>query len=210
MELLEKLNWRYATKMFDSSKKISDKDFDLLLESLRLASSSYWLQPWKFIVVKNPETRAALKEHSWNQGQIVDASHLIVFATQKDFNLSNIEAHLVETAKSRWVEVSALDWYKGMMVKNLLENLTKDQLMTWQRDQVHIALWFLLTACADLQIDSCAIWGFDAWKYDEILGLDKLWLTSVVVCPVWYRSSEDKYSSIPKTRFAKSEVVIEM
>ena len=97
-----------------------------------------------------------------------------------------------------------------MMVKNLLENLTKDQLMTWQRDQVHIALWFLLTACADLQIDSCAIWGFDAWKYDEILGLDKLWLTSVVVCPVWYRSSEDKYSSIPKTRFAKSEVVIEM
>lgn len=210
MNLLEKLNWRYATKMFDSSKKISYKDFDLLLESLRLASSSYWLQPWKFIVVKNPETRAALKEHSWNQGQIVDASHLIVFATQKDFNLSNIEAHLVETAKSRWVEVSALDWYKGMMVKNLLENLTKDQLMTWQRDQVHIALWFLLTACADLQIDSCAIWGFDAWKYDEILGLDKLWLTSVVVCPVWYRSSEDKYSSIPKTRFAKSEVVIEM
>ena len=210
MNLLEKLNWRYATKMFDSSKKISDKDFDLLLESLRLASSSYWLQPWKFIVVKNPETRAALKEHSWNQGQIVDASHLIVLATQKDFNLSNIEAHLVETAKSRWVEVSALDWYKGMMVKNLLENLTKDQLMTWQRDQVHIALWFLLTACADLQIDSCAIWGFDAWKYDEILGLDKLWLTSVVVCPVWYRLSEDKYSSIPKTRFTKSEVVIEM
>lgn len=210
MNLLEKLNWRYATKMFDSLKKISDKDFDLLLESLRLASSSYWLQPWKFIVVKNPETRAALKEHSWNQAQIVDASHLIVLTTQKDFNLSNIDAFIAETAKSRWVEVSALDWYKGMMVKNLLEGFTKDQLMTWQRDQVHIALWSLLAACADLQIDSCAIWGFDSAKYDEILGLDKLWLTSVVVCPVWYRSSEDKYAHIPKTRFAKSEVVIEM
>lgn len=206
--LINTFNWRYATKVFDSSKKISDENLNILIESLRLAPSSYGLQPWKFILVENTDLRTELKAHSWNQSQITDASHLFVLAVNKEFKLEHITKLIQETAKTRWIDTSVLKWYEDMMINWLLNSRTQEQLFNWSKNQVYIALWFLLMTAAELGIDTCPIEWFDPTKYDEILWLDKLWLVSAVVCPVGYRSSEDKYAQAPKVRYSQSEVII--
>src|SRR3954469_15108820 len=93
-QLLEQLNWRYATKQFDPTRKISASDWTTLEEALRLTPSSFGLQPWKFIVVTDPAVRANLRPASWNQTQITDASHLVVLAAKTDFGETEIDAHI--------------------------------------------------------------------------------------------------------------------
>jgi len=107
-KLIDTLNWRYATKAFDLSKKVSDENLNILIESLRLAPSSYGLQPWKFILVENSDLRAQLKSHSWNQSQITDASHLFVLTVNKEFKLEDITKLIQETAKVRGIDASML------------------------------------------------------------------------------------------------------
>lgn len=100
-EIKSALEWRYATKKMDPTKKISAADWQLLKDALRLAPSSYGLQPWKFIVVQNPELRKKLREVSWGQSQIEDASHLVVFTTKKVMDAKHIKAHIDQTAQAR-------------------------------------------------------------------------------------------------------------
>ncbi|MCL6461898.1 MAG: nitroreductase family protein, partial [Flavobacterium micromati] len=88
---LENQNWRYATKKFDATKKITTEDFATLKEAIRLSSSSYGLQPYKIIIVENPEIRAQIKPAAWGQSQIVDASHIIVFANELNYGESGID-----------------------------------------------------------------------------------------------------------------------
>lgn len=208
MKILDSLNWRYATKIFDKNKKISDKDFKIILESLKLTPSSFWLQPWKFLVIKNPEIREKLKEHSWNQSQVTDSSHLIVICRKDWINENYIDHFLESTAEIRGAEISSLSSYKKLMIWNLLES--KKDLDVWAKNQCYIALWNLLTVCAAIKIDACPIEWFDPAKYDEILWLKDKWLKSSLVCPVGYRSEEDKYWALKKVRFDLDELVVEV
>jgi nitroreductase len=198
-EIIKALNWRYATKKFDPSKKVSEEDLNELLESARLAPSSYGLQPWKFVVVTNPDLRKKLREHAWGQPQITDASHLIVLAARTDVDEKYIKEYVAEIAKQRSVPVESVKGYEDMMIGDLTQR-PKDALLDWSKRQTYIALGFLLFAAALKRIDACPMEGFDPAKFDELLGLKKKNLTSVALCPVGYRADDPASKSV-KVRF---------
>jgi nitroreductase len=200
MGIIDDLNWRYATKVF-SDKKIPQKDLDELLEALRLAPSSFGVQPWKFIVVTDPKIREQLAEHSYGQRQVTDASYLIVLAAV-DVDESYIRKYVESMAKTRNVPIETLKDYEDMMLNSIMGRSSEERL-NWAKRQIYIALGILHAACAAKRIDSCPMEGFDSKKYDEILGLKGC--TSVVLCPVGYRG-DDKYASQKKVRFPKEDV----
>lgn len=208
-ELLKNMNWRYATKSFDTSKKVSESDLEEIIEVFRLTPSSFWLEPWKLVIVENPQIREKLKSNSWNQAQITEASHLLVFTRVKNIDNNYIDAYFDKSSKITWASREDLLWYENMM-KWSFSNMDDDAKSRWARDQVFLALWNVMHFLAQKQIDSCAIWGFDSAKYDEILELDKLGLASVVVLPIWYRSADDKYALKSKVRFSKDEVIVKI
>ena len=115
MSIIEDLKWRYATKQFDSKKKVSPEYLDKILEALILTPSSFGLQTWRFVVVENQETKEKLLEHSWNQKQVVDSSHLIVFCRLTKFDDSDIDRFIESTAKIREQSIESLSGYANMM-----------------------------------------------------------------------------------------------
>jgi nitroreductase len=205
--IIEKLNWRYATKIFDTTKKVPEKDFDILLETLRLAPSSFGLQTWKFVVVKNIDLREKLVAASWRQSQVKDASHLIVLCAPISFDDKNVQAFIDDIVKTRDVTSESVDGYKKVMT-DFLKRMNDEQKAQWMKNQIYIALGSLMTVAATMNIDTCPMEGFIPAQYDEILGLTKLGLRSIVVCPVGYRSENDKYASAKKVRFSKNQLVI--
>lgn len=206
-KIIENLNWRYATKVFDKNKKVSKEDFETILESFRLTPSSFWLQPWKLIIVENDELREKLVESSWWQRQVADASHLLVLARHNEFWDKDVENYIENTVETRWWEKKDLEWYENMM-KWFLSNLSQEQKNIWEEKQIYIALWNLMTTCAVMWIDSCPIEWFSREKYDEILWLKEKWLSSVVVLPIGYRDEEnDKYAKAKKVRYSKEKLV---
>lgn len=207
MTLIPALEWRYATKAFDPTKKIPDADLGELLEALRLAPSSYGLQPWHFIVVTNPELRQKLSGHAWNQAQITDASHLIVLCARRTLTPEYVEEYLASMAAQRGVSVEALAGFRDMLM-NTVSGRTEDGLKEWSARQVYIALGFLLAAAAEKQIDSCPMEGFDAAGFEMELGLKDTPWHPVVLCPVGYRLPDDKHAHTKKVRFP-AETVIE-
>lgn len=209
MDMIKDLNWRYATKSFDVSKEITESVLEKIIEVFRLTASSFWLQPWKLIIIKNKELKEKLKTASYNQSQITEAPIVLVFARVKNIDDKYIENFIEKNSEITWMKKEDLAWYENMM-KWYFRNSNEEQKISWARDQVFIALWNVMSFLAVKKIDSCAIWWFDANKYDEILELDKLWLSSVVVLPIWYRNKNDKYALAPKVRFDKKDIVIEM
>jgi len=204
--LLSQLKWRYAVKQFDATRKIPAETWAALEEALVLSPSSFGLQPWKFFVVNNPEIRAKLLPASWNQGQITQASHLVVFAVKKHVGAADAERLIQRTAVVRSIPAESLAGYKGMMVGSLTRE-TPEVVDAWMSKQVMIALGGFLTAAALLGIDACPMEGFVPEKYDEILGLTEKGYASVVVATAGYRSPEDKYAQLAKVRYPVSEVV---
>ena len=207
-DLQHALTWRYATKVFDPAAKLSDAQFEELLEVLRLTPSSFGLQPWKFIVVRDAALREQLKPASWGQGQVTEASHLIVLAVMKQITPEYVDHFVESIATTRAVTTESLKGYRGMMLKSLTGK-TEAETVQWASLQAYIALGSLMTAAALRGIDTCPMEGFERDKYDDILGLAPLGLTTAVVCPVGHRSAQDKYAAMAKVRFPRSELVIE-
>ncbi|MEI8249494.1 MAG: NAD(P)H-dependent oxidoreductase, partial [Candidatus Taylorbacteria bacterium] len=198
-----------ATKKFDATKKLSPEQLDIVLESLRLSASSYGLQPWKFIVVTNPEIRAKLRASAWNQTQVTDASHLIVLAVQKNVDAAYVDRFVSSVAETRHMPVDALKGYADMM-KGAISSRTPESVKEWSSRQVYVALGTALTAAAVSGIDACPMEGFDTAAFDEILGLAKLGLESRVLMPVGFRASDDDMAKAAKVRLARKDVVIEV
>lgn len=207
MDILSILRWRYATKQYDAAKKIPAEQFEQLLDAAVLSPSSFGLQPWKFLVVENPELRAQLREVSWGQAQVTDASHLIVFLAKQTFTETDIQHFIDRTAAVQGVPAEKLDGYKQMMTGAVVRGKPGIEAENWAKRQVYIALGQTMVAAAAMGIDSTPMEGFDAAKYNEILGLNGTGYTAAVVLPVGYRSPEDKYATAPKVRFEKSELV---
>ncbi|MGA8853313.1 MAG: NAD(P)H-dependent oxidoreductase [Christiangramia sp.] len=203
---IEDLNWRYATKKFDSEKEISQEDLNKLLESIQLSASSYGLQPYEVIVVKDEKIREKLKAAAWNQTQITDASYLLVFANLKSVSEAYVDTYLDNIAETRNLTRADL---KGMedMIKSTTLQLPADVQNTWAAKQAYIALGNLLSAAATMKIDTCPMEGFDAAKFDEILGLQDKNLTTAVIAPIGYRSEEDHYQHLAKVRKSKSDLI---
>lgn len=203
--ILEHRTWRYATKKFDASKKISHQDLETLLEATRLSASSYGLQPYHVFVITDPEIREKLKPVSWNQTQITDASHLIVFAHATDFGEELVDDFIANLSDTRNIPMDGLNGYAEMMKSNLL-GLPTDVKASWAGKQVYIALGNALQAAAELQIDTCPMEGFQPEEYNRILGLTDKNLNAAVVLAVGYRSQEDETQHLPKVRKSKEEL----
>jgi nitroreductase len=203
-ELLDALNWRYATKAFDASKIIPAETWSALEESLVLTPSSFGLQPWKFLVIQDKALRESLVPHAWNQRQIADCSHLVVMTVKKSLSVTDIDAFLARIVEVRGGTADALLGYRKMMLGSHEQGFMSTD---WAKKQTYIALGQFMAACALLKIDTCPMEGFVAPKFDEILGLEAQGMTTAVLCPAGYRSTEDKYAVIPKVRFAAKDVI---
>lgn len=205
-ELISALNWRYATKQFDPAKKISEETWSTLEKTLVLTPSSFGLQPWKFLVIETPELREKLLGHSWGQKQVIQASHLVVFAVIKNVCEAHIDNYLKLQAEVQGKPVESLAGYRKVIVQHLGQ-FSEAARLEWAEKQAYIALGNFMTASAVLGVDVCPMEGFMRAKYDEVLGLEAQGLTSAVVATAGYRSETDKYAQSPKVRFHFSEIV---
>jgi nitroreductase len=204
-QVLEQLQWRYAAKKFDPTRIIADDVWHVLEQSMVLAPSSFGLQPWKFIVVRNPELKQQLVGASYNQAQVGEASHLVVFAIQTGLGEADVDRYINRMSEVQGVPTENLEGY-AKVIKGFITN-AKFSLEDWAARQVYIALGQYMTTAAMLGVDTCPIEGFIPPKYDEILGLAGTGYRSVVVCPAGYRSAEDKSAARPKVRYETSAVV---
>ncbi len=204
---IENQKWRYATKKFDATKKISSKDLETLKEAIQLSTSSYGLQPYKVLIIENPELRAKLQPASWGQTQIVDASHLLVFANVVDVTENEIDNYMANMANTRGLQIEDLKPYSDFM-KSKLVNLPKEAKAIWTSKQTYLALGNLLNAAAELKIDVTPMEGFEPEKYNEILGLNTLGLNASLVATLGYRHEEDLTQHYAKVRKPNEELFI--
>lgn len=205
--LLQALRWRYATKVFDPKRKIPADVWSALEESMVLSPSSFGLQPYRFLVVEDPALRAQLMPHAWNQRQIVDASHLVVFAVRTAITEADIDRFLDRIVEVRGVTRESLQSYRSMMTGMLLDPSFQPVAVHWAARQAYLALGNLLTSAAVLGIDACPIEGFVPAEFDRILKLPEQGFTSVVCCALGYRDETDKYARLPKVRAPREQLV---
>jgi len=204
---LENQNWRYATKKFDATKIITTQDLMTLKEAIRLSSSSYGLQPYKVIIVENPELRAKIQPSAWGQSQIVEASHLIVFANETNFGDVGIDNYIKNTSETRAVPVESLQGYASFIKSNIL-TLPEEARNTWTSKQTYLALGNLLNAAAELKIDVTPMEGFVDTEVNEILGLDQLGLNATLLATLGYRHDQDATQYYKKVRKSNDELFI--
>lgn len=203
--VLENRTWRYATKKFDAHKSVSEHDLDILLEATRLSASSYGLQPYHVFVISNQEIKEKLKPASWGQSQITDASHIIVFANKTDFGEELVDEYLQNVSKTRNIPAENLKGYSDFM-KSKLMNLSSEEKNIWTSKQAYLAFGNMMQAAAELKIDTCPMEGFEAERYNKILGLENKNLNAAVVLAIGYRSEEDETQHYPKVRKSKEEL----
>ncbi len=203
--VLEHRTWRYATKKFDATKKVSDEDLETLIEATRLSASSYGLQPYHILVISNQETKEQLKPASWNQSQITDASHIIVFANATDFGEELVDDYVANVSQTRNIPEEGLRGYADFMKSKLID-LPLETKDSWTAKQAYIAFGNLMQAAAELKIDTCPMEGFESEKYNEILGLNDKNLNAAVVLAVGYRSEEDETQHYTKVRKSTEEL----
>lgn len=206
-ELLDALKWRYAVKLFDVSREIPTDQWMALEDSLVLTPSSYGLQPWKIIVIRDKELREKLVPLSWNQRQVADCSHYVVFGAKMEVTIEDINAWTSRLAEVRGVAEETLDSYRHWMVKDLVQGPRHQVIHEWAARQCYIALGNFMTSAALLGVDTCPMEGIEPEKYDALLGLPEQGYKTVVACAAGYRSVSDKYALAAKVRFDKSAIL---
>ena len=205
-DLRAALNFRYATKAFDPGRSIPDETWDAMLDSLVLAPSSFGLQPWRFLVIEDPATRARLREVSWNQGQVTDADKLVVFTSRTDLTPEDTARWLARVAEVQGQDPADLEGF-GKVVDGFANNMSVEQRHAWNIRQTYIALGQFMTSAAVLGIDTCPLEGLDPASYDRILGLEGSGYATCVGCAAGYRSPDDHHAARPKARFPREEVI---
>lgn len=203
----ESLEWRYAVKKYDTTKAISTEDLQTLKDSIRLTPTSYGLQPFKAIFIDDVKIREQLREKSWGQSQITDASQVVVFAAQKNIDTADVDAYMANVAQSRNIEIEQTQGF-GDYIKGSIAPLTEAQFVPWNSKQTYIALGMLLQTAAELRIDATPMEGLEAAAYDEILGLTEKGLTTTVVCALGYRHEEDANQHQAKVRKSEEDLFL--
>lgn len=203
--IIDALKWRYATKQYDTTKKLSAEQLMILKEALRLAPSSFGLQPWHFIVVENTDLRQKLSVAGYSQPQITDASHFIVLASEKNVDAALVEKYMKSIVATKQIPLESLTGFSEMLNGAILGK-GEAGAREWAARQTYIALGVLLTAAALEGIDATPMEGFDPKQFDEILGLAARNLSSQAVVALGFRSAEDPAASAPKVRYNEAEV----
>lgn len=209
MESVKALRWRYATKKFDSEKLLTAEKIEVLKRAFNLTATSYGLQPLKLLVVQNKELQQKLMEASYNQKQVGTASHVLVIGIEKEIGKSFIEKYFKYVKDIRNTPDDILNPFRDYLIGDF-QKKPIEEIRTWATHQAYLVLGTLLTVCAVEEIDSCPMEGFEPEKYDEILGLDKFNLQSVLALPVGYRAEDDFFADLKKVRRPLEETVIEI
>lgn len=203
MELINHLKWRYATKKY-TAEKVSDDKIDQILEAINLTASSCGIQPYRVFVISNPEIRAKLGAGSFN-GQILNSSHLLVFAAHNEVSTAYIEEYIQMAEKQRNLPEGAMDDLKNNLISYFSSNNTETNAI-WASKQAYIGLGTALIAAAELKIDTTPMEGFDAQQFDEVLGLKAKGLHAVVILSLGYRDTENDYlANMSKVRLPIQE-----
>jgi nitroreductase len=201
--------WRYATKKFDSTKKISLEELAILKEAIQLSTSSYGLQPYRVFIIENPEIRAKIQPVAWGQSQIVDASHILVFANMLNFGNEGIDAYLKNVTETRGIDLNSVKGY-GDFMKMKINELPVETRNTWTSKQTYLALANLLNAAAELKIDVTPMEGFEPEAVNEILGLQKMGLNATLIATIGYRHEDDATQHFAKVRKSEEELFINL
>lgn len=199
MNFIKKAEWRYATKKFDKNKKVSQHEIEQLKKSIQLAPSSYGLQPYKVIIIRNQDLKEKLKSASFEQPQITDCSHLFVFCNFIDVDSAYVDEFLELNYRIQKKALSGLIDY-GTRIKSSISKKSKNEKEAWIKNQTYLALGNLLSACSDFKIDACPMEGFEHLEYNRILNLNKKGLNACVIATIGFRDSEDKTQYQPKVR----------
>lgn len=207
--ILESLNWRYATKKYDATRKISSADLETLKEATKLSVSSMGLQPFKVIIIENPELRAKLAPAGYGQSGITEASQLFVFAIEKNVGAKQIESYMENISETRGIPTESLKGFSGM-IEGFIAGLDEEARNNWSKKQAYLALSTLINTAATLKIDATPMEGFNPQQFDEILELDKLGLTTAVIAAVGYRHEEDATQHYKKVRKSNEEFFINL
>jgi nitroreductase/dihydropteridine reductase len=209
-DLISKLEWRYATKKFDPSQVVSQDKIDFILEAIRLSATSSGLQPYEVLVINNKAIREQIKPHAWNQGQITDSSHLLVFAAWDNYTAERINNMFDLTNEIRGFKNEGWENYRAMLLNTYPQRDAETNYQHAAR-QAYIGLGSALIAAAELKVDSTPMEGFDPVKVDEILGLKEKGLRSVLLLPLGYRADEgDWLVKLQKIRRSREQFVTEI
>ena len=206
-QLLQALEWRYATKVFDATRKIPADVWAALEQTLVLTPSSYGLQPYHFLIVQDPAKRAALLPHSWGQKQVVDCSHFVVLTARTDMKETDVTRWISRLSAVRGIPAEALHSYRDMMLGDVVHGTRGKIAHEWATRQTYIALGNLMTAAAVLGVDACPMEGLVPAEYDKILQLHGSGYATVVACALGYRAANDKYAGLAKVRYPTSEII---
>jgi len=207
---MEHLNWRYGVKRYDSSKKVQQHDMDKLRDAIRMAPSSFGLQPFKVLFIEDADLRAKLSVASFHQPQVTEASCLIVFAIKTTIDEAFVDSYFANICNTRGVKLEgSLEKHRDSVVHSISRK-QNDERLAWATHQAYLALGFLLLAAAELKIDANAMEGFMPSQYDEILGLKQQGLHAVVIAAVGCRHPEDFYQHMAKVRRPKDELFIKI
>lgn len=208
-KIIKALQWRYATKKFDSLQLLSKEKIEILKEAFNLTATSYGLQPLKMIVVSDPKIKEQLVSITMNQYQVMDASHVLVLCIETDISEEFIKNYFKRVKDLRNTPRSVLEPFETFLVDDFSEK-EKADIDVWMQKQAYIAMGNLLTVCALEGIDACPIEGFEPEKYDALLQLGEHGLKSVLVLPIGYRAEDDMFADLKKVRRGIDEVVIEI
>ena len=209
MQVLDSLRWRYAVKKFDDGKIVPEEKIDTIKEAFNLTASSYGLQPFKLVVIKNKEIQNQLVEHSWNQKQVTQASHVLVMTVPKSYSTEEVSSYFNRVKNIRNTPDEIINPFQEFLT-NTVASKSQEELLSWNKNQAYLAMGNLLTVCALEEIDSCPMEGFIPEKYDEVLGLEGQNLTSVLVLPIGYRAEDDYMKSQKKVRKNLEEVIFQI
>lgn len=199
MNIIDSLNWRYATKKFDSTKLLSEEKLSILKEAFSLTPTSYGLQPVKLLVIQNKELQKELVPYSYNQEQVAQASHLLVICTENIIDEAYIRAYFENEKTVRGTKDEIVDSFRSYLISTFSSKSERD-IQEWATKQAYITLGNLLTVCAVEKIDACPMEGFIPEKYNEILDLKNKGLSAVLALPIGMRAEDDVFSSFKKVR----------
>lgn len=205
-DTLAALHWRYATKQFDPDRAIPPDIWQVLVQSLVLAPSSFGLQPWRFLLIEDAAVRATLRAHSWNQSQVTEAARLVVLAARTDLTDADVDRWIDQLAAIRGADPATLQPLRDLAAR-FAAGMDPAARHAWCCRQLYLALGQLMTTAAMLGIDSCPLEGLDPAAYDRHLGLTATGFTTIVACALGYRSPADKHAALPKARFPLAAVV---
>ncbi|MCF8716315.1 NAD(P)H-dependent oxidoreductase [Joostella atrarenae] len=208
MSIINALEWRYAVKKFDPKKILSKEKVSVLKKAFNLTATSYGLQPVKLIIVSNKELQKTLKASSWNQAQVEDASHLLIFCIENEIDDAYIKKYFERVKNIRNTPDEILAPFQNFLIEDF-NRKTTEEIKHWAKNQVYLAMGNLLTVCALEEIDACPMEGFLPEDYDKILKLDTKGLKSVLVLPIGYRADDDMFAELKKVRKPLQDSVIE-